>query len=213
MAPVNPASPTLEAELREDWDDEEDIRWKAPLEALINGTQTPLQAAQDIDNMLRTETSERLQKLIDYASSHNLTAEDRDQGDWGGLYAPNAGALAQNVLRSYCRVCTAFSPYSEGQNRLVKFLEELRNLPRWLAPESRPDENGNVHETEFWTFGYGWLGLEDEFRRQHIGEFISFSSSISPSLHTAVLDRSLRCEACGRSYTNKDNRCQARLLP
>ncbi|KAH8732127.1 hypothetical protein GQ44DRAFT_801160 [Phaeosphaeriaceae sp. PMI808] len=171
MATENSSSPILKPELYENWDDEEEIRWKAPLEALMNGTQTPLQAAKNIDNLLRAETTLRLQKLIDYTNSHSLTVEEREHGDWGGLYAPNASLFAQNVLRSYCRVCTAFSPYSEGQNRLIELLVELKNLPRWMAPESRPDENGHVLRTEFWAFGYKWIGLEDEFRRQDAGYY------------------------------------------
>ncbi|KAJ4301305.1 hypothetical protein N0V90_003396 [Kalmusia sp. IMI 367209] len=167
MAAEIQASPMLDPQLYEDWDDEDDIRWKSPLEALINGTQTPLQAAQSVDNMTRIETNERLQKLVNYAKLHKLTAEEQESSDWGGLCPPNAGSIAHEVLRAFCRVSTAFSPYSEGQNRLIEFLEELRNLPRWMEPETRPDENGKVHRTEFWAFGYSWIGLEDEFRRQH----------------------------------------------
>jgi hypothetical protein len=81
-----PTSPTLDLQLYESWDVEDDLRWKAPLEALIKNTQTSFQAAQNIDNMLRTEASERRQKLIDYANSHNLTTEERESGEWGGLH-------------------------------------------------------------------------------------------------------------------------------
>ncbi|KAF1951055.1 hypothetical protein CC80DRAFT_425436 [Byssothecium circinans] len=173
MASENPPSPTIDPELYEHWDDEDDLRWKAPLEALMKGTQTPVRAAQIVDNIIRAETSKRLQKLIDYANSHNLTAEQRESGDWGGLPPPNAGPCAEQFFRPYCRMCAAFSPYSEVQNRLIEFLEELGNLPRWMAPESRPDENGNVHHSEFWAFGYNWIGLEDEFRRHHASKSFS----------------------------------------
>jgi hypothetical protein len=169
-----PPSPTLSTHLTEEFDDADDTRWKAPLAALIDGSQTPSQAAQSINTLLRTETSSRLTKLQDYAAQHTLSADERESGDWGGLYAPNAGALVQGVLRSWVRVCSAYAPYSEGQNRLVEFLEELRGLPRWNAAESRPDEEGNVDEVEVWKFGFGWLGLEDEFRRVHVGEFDVF---------------------------------------
>ncbi|KAG0631869.1 hypothetical protein M758_1G285600 [Ceratodon purpureus] len=171
MASEIPASPTLDPQLFEDWDDEDDISWKSPLDSLIKGTQTPLQVAQQIDTLLRAETFSRLQQLSDYANSHDLTPEDRESGDcWGGLYPPNAGALAQDqVIRSWCRVCEAFSPYSEGQNRLVELLEQLRQLPRWMAPETHPDENGDVVESEFWAFGRKWIGLENEFRKHHAG--------------------------------------------
>jgi hypothetical protein len=178
MASGNTALPTLDPQIYEDWDDEDDLRWKAPLAALLAGTQTPLQAAQAIDTLLRTETSSRLQKLNDYAASHRLTAEDRESGDWLQMYPPNAGALAQVFMRSWCRVCTAFYPYSEGQNRLVNLLEELKGLPRWMAPETRPDEDGKVLRTEFWAFQSGWIGLEDEFRRQRDSELWLFRRSV-----------------------------------
>lgn len=190
MALDTPTSPTLEPQLYEDWDDEDDLRWKAPLDSLIKATQTPLQAAQQIDTMVRAETSSRLQKLIEYANSHNLTAEDRESGDWDGLYPPNSGAIAQEILRSWCRVCTAFSPYSEGQNRLIEFLERLRDLPRWMGPESRPDEHGDVSESELWPFGYGWLGLEDEFRKHHVGKLLGLLLGYSGRLHPVLLANS-----------------------
>jgi hypothetical protein len=157
--------------LYEDWDDEEDLRWKTHIQALVEGTQTPLQTAQNIDNYIRSATTERLQNLIEYANSHDMTADDRESGDWGGLPAPYAGAHVEQIFRALCRVLTAFEPYSEGQNRVFAFLEELRRLPRWMAPEGRPDELGEFSRTEFWAFGRGWIGLTDEFRRQHAGMF------------------------------------------
>jgi hypothetical protein len=166
-----PTSPILEPQLYEDWDDEDDVRWKAPLDAVIKGDQTPLHGAQQIDQVLRVETTTRLQKLKDYSRTH-LTAEDTESSDWGGLYPPNATAFAKELLQSWCRVCTAYAPYSEGQNRLIDFLNQLRQLPRWMAPETRPDENGHVVESEFWAFGHGWIGLEDEFRRLHAGRLL-----------------------------------------
>ncbi|KAF1937090.1 hypothetical protein EJ02DRAFT_459000 [Clathrospora elynae] len=168
MASETPASPTLDPQLYEEWDDEDDLRWKNPLNALINNTQTPREAAQSIDNLLRADTSERLQKLVEYANSHDMATEERESGDWGDLPPPNAGAMAEQLLRWYARVCTAFSPYSEGQNRLIELLEELKDLPRWMAPDGRPDEDGNVTESEFWRFGRSWIGLEDAFRRYHV---------------------------------------------
>ncbi|KAF2877133.1 hypothetical protein BDV95DRAFT_139300 [Massariosphaeria phaeospora] len=164
MTSENLASPTLVPELFEHWDDEEDLRWKAPLDALINNTQTPLQAAQTVDNIVRAATTERLQKLIEYASSHDVTVEEDGLPDFGGLGPPNAGPIADTFMRWFGRVCMAFSPYSESQNRFMQFLEELRNLPRWMAPEGYPNENGDCSRTEFWSFGYNWVGHEDEFR-------------------------------------------------
>jgi hypothetical protein len=81
------------------------------------------------------------------------------------MYAPNASALIQGVMRSLVRVCSAYAPYSAGQNALLSYLDELKALPTWSAADSRPDEQGEVEETEVWRFGFGWLGLEDEFRR------------------------------------------------
>jgi hypothetical protein len=174
MSSPTPASPTLDPELFEDWDDEDDLRWKAPLDALIKNTQSPREAAQAMDSLLRTEASERLQKLVEYANTHDMNTEERETGDWGGLPPPNSGAMAEQVLGWCARVCTAYAPYSEGQNRLIELLEELRSLPRWMAPEGRPDENGDVYESEFWKFGRGWIALDDAFRRQHVGDLSLF---------------------------------------
>lgn len=162
--------PTLDHRLYEEWDDEDDRRWKAPLAALLAGAQTPLETAQAIDTLLRSETTARLQRLNDYAALHRLSVEDRESGDWMDLYAPNASAFAQDFMRSWCRVCTSFHPRSEGQDRLIALLKELQGLPRWMAPETRPDGDGEVLSTEFWKFGRRWIGLEDEFRRQCDGE-------------------------------------------
>ncbi|KAH6644824.1 hypothetical protein C7974DRAFT_420253 [Boeremia exigua] len=166
MASDDSTLPALNPHLYEDCDDEEDLLWKAPLAALLDGTQTPLQAAQAIDSLLRAETSRRLQKLNDYAASHHMTTEALESDDWMDLYPPNASALAQEVIRWWCKVCTAFYPHSGGQDRLIGLLEELRCLPRWMAPETRPDENGEVVETEFWAFGKNWIGLADKLRRE-----------------------------------------------
>jgi hypothetical protein len=165
MVSTNPASPPLHPQLYEDWDDDEDLRLKAPLNALINGTQDSLQAARDVDDMVRSVTYERLQKAIDYANSHSMTAEEREWGDWSGNLPPNATGYVRMIIGWYCRVSTAFSPYSEGQDRLIKFLEALRDLPRWMAPNSRPDVDGEVYRYELWAFEHNWLGLEDQFRK------------------------------------------------
>lgn len=165
-----PAESPLEPHLHEEWDDEDDLRAKAPLAAFLAGTQTPSEVAQAIDNYVRTETSTRLQKLTDYAASHTLGPEDRESGEWTELYPPNAGAFAHEFIRSWCRISTAFSPHSNEQDRLMMILDKLKRLPRWMAPETRPDENGEVLKSEFWAFGQGWLGLEDEFRRQKEGK-------------------------------------------
>lgn len=191
MDPPPPESPTLVPNLYEDWDDEEDKAWKAPLEALINNTQTPLQAAQTIDTLLRAETSRRLEALLAIPNSHELSPEERDEKE---LYPPNATAFAEKLLRSYAGVCTAFAPYSDVQNRLVGFLEELRGLPRWMAPEAGPDEDGEVARNEFWKFGFDWVGLEDAFRRECAGKAIS-PFLLFPAL--AHLSDSLSASAAG----------------
>jgi hypothetical protein len=176
MASTTPISPPLDPQLYEHWDDEDDLRWKAPLNALITHTQTPREAAQALDTMLRTDTSACLQKLLDYASTYSHELSDLDDyqrgwGDWGDVPAPNASGHVEMVMRWYARVCTAFGPYSEGQNRLVELLEELRTLPRWEGPESKPDEKGECSTNEYWAFGRSWLGIEDAFRREHAGRW------------------------------------------
>ncbi|CAI6317676.1 unnamed protein product [Periconia digitata] len=162
---------TLTPEIYDEWDEDEDKLWKASLESLINGEQTPFQASQNIDAFIREVTSSRLTKLIEYADTHDVTAEERQFGIYEeGIYVPDASTYANVILRTFGKACTAFPPRSETQNRLVGLLEELRGLPRWMAPELGPDEKGQVNSTEFWKFGgieESWIGLEDAFRREH----------------------------------------------
>jgi hypothetical protein len=162
--------PALEPQLYEEWDDEDDLLFKAPLAAFLAGTQDPVEVAQAIDIYIRTETSARLQKLNDYAATHTLTAEDRESDAWMSLFPPSAGAFAGDFVRSWCRIATAFHPHSEEQDRLMAILDELEKVPRWMAPETRPDEHGRVQSSEFWAFGRHWIGLEDEFRRHNDSE-------------------------------------------
>ena len=170
MTSIYTGAPSLQPHLYEEWDDEDDRRSKAPLAAFLAGTQDPVEVAHAINVYIQTETSARLQTLNDYAAIHTLDSKERESGQWMDLYPPNAGAFAQGFIRDWCRISTAFSPHSEGQDRLIAILDELRRLPRWLAPETRPDENGEVLTTELWKFGRDWIGLEDEFRRQKDGQ-------------------------------------------
>ena len=170
MTSIYASTAPLQPHLYEEWDDEDDHRTKAPLAAFLAGTQDPIEIAQAINTHIRTETLARLQTLNDYAATHILDPEDRESGPWMDLYPPNAGAFAQGFIRAWCRVSTAFPPHSEGQDRLIAILDELRRLPRWMAPETRPDETGEVLTSELWKFGRDWIGLEDEFRRQKDGQ-------------------------------------------
>jgi hypothetical protein len=170
MTLIYASTPPLQPHLYEEWDDEDDRRSKAPLAAFLAGTQDPIEVAQAVDTYIRTETSARLQTLNGYAATHTLDPEDRESGEWMDLYPPNAGAFVQGFIRDWCRISTAFPPHSEGQDRLIAILDELRRLPRWMAPETRPDEIGEVLTSELWKFGRDWIGLEDEFRRQQDGQ-------------------------------------------
>lgn len=113
MASEISASPALDPQLYQEWDDEEDLRIKAPLEKLINGTQSSLQAAQEIDAIVRDITGTRLQKLIDFAKSHKLSDEDyADDATWNNLAEPRASVYAVEIIGHYARISSAFSPYS-----------------------------------------------------------------------------------------------------
>ncbi|KAF2818627.1 hypothetical protein CC86DRAFT_154624 [Ophiobolus disseminans] len=168
MTPEALSSPVLDPLIYEpQWDDEKDLLWKGELEQLVNGTLVPLQVAQRMNSRIRTESNKRFQALLNYANTHTMTAEHYEFGaEWGDLPRPNSSGLVECLLiRTFSRMCSAFSPYSVGQNRLFALLEALRDLPRWIASEGNPDENGNGYEIEFWTFGRSWIGLENEFRR------------------------------------------------
>jgi hypothetical protein len=175
-------SPPLSPHLYESIDDEYDLLWKVPMNDLINNTVTPFQAAQNLDTIIRNEAFTRLQDLHSYATEQNLFTEDgenapSDLDEWGGLPPPNASALADTMMRAYVRVCQAFAPYSNGQNRIIQFLRELKGLPRWMAPCTIPDAEGDTCEKEFWDLGLMWCGWEDEWRREHIRKCLNRCSN------------------------------------
>jgi hypothetical protein len=182
MAASTPSSPSLSPHLYESIDNDYDLLCKAPLNDLINNTVTPLEAAQSLDTIIRNESTTRLQNLHAYAAEHNLfesNCEISNSGPegWGDLPPLNAGALADAMMRTYVRVCQAFAPYSDGQNRLIELLQELKSLPRWMAPCTRPDAECDTCEMEFWDVGFNWCGWEDEWRREHV------SKSLNPHFH------------------------------
>jgi len=95
-----------------------------------------------------------------------MTADEREDDEWGGLPSPNAGGFAQGVIEHLLSWCPAFDPYSAGQNLLIEFLEALQELPQWQGPETYPDANGDVCTSTFWEFGRDWIGLVDEVSEQ-----------------------------------------------
>jgi hypothetical protein len=176
MTSICASTPFLQLRLYEEWDDEDDRRCKVPLAAFLAGTQDPIEVAQAINTYIRTETSARLQALNDYAATHTLNPEVRESGEWMDLYPPNAGAFAQGFIWDWCRVSTAFPPHGEGQDRLISILDKIERMPLWMAPETHPDENGEVLTSELWRLGRHWIGLEDEFWRHNDDQYYILST-------------------------------------
>jgi len=178
MASESLDSKPLDLKLFEDTDDEEDIRYKQLLLALVDGDVTPAQAARDFDARVVGESNRRLQLLLSRPKLA-LTAEEVEEGISYRSITPNASDIIEPMFRTIARLCSAFPPFHSGQDRLISFFEELRILPEHEAPDwiSEPDDNdeetldgiaGTVTQPTMiplWPFGDHWGTLTEDFRR------------------------------------------------
>ena len=75
----DPGFQPLDPKLFSDNDDEEDIFWKQKLNALINGTVTPSEAATDYDSCVVEDANRRHAELLKRPDPRNLTAEEEER--------------------------------------------------------------------------------------------------------------------------------------
>lgn len=95
--------------------------------------------------------------------------------------APNPSGDLEELIQWIARLCSAFPPYHPGQDRIIKFLEVLRDLPRREVPDGVPPEDGSEEPyptMTFWEFeSWGWLA--EIFRVEESGmSFLSFSTML-----------------------------------
>ncbi|RAK81900.1 uncharacterized protein BO72DRAFT_444375 [Aspergillus fijiensis CBS 313.89] len=176
----NPGFDTvLDFNIFEHHDDEEDLFYKNKLVAIVEGEVTPKQAAIEIDTFI-THDSERLYKLhrAYHFSPEDLPDEIRGQlplpADSNerelGIHCPNPGGHIEMFMHWVFRLGSAFPPGHVGQDRLIAFLEALRDLPRHeivtiaspsVASPSDDQVEQNMYTTlEVWPIGGHWLLLQ-----------------------------------------------------
>lgn len=172
MASTDPGLQPLDPKLFSDDDDEEEVFWKRKLEALINGDVTPSQAATDFDACVVEEATSRHIELLKRPDPRNLTAEEEENGVPSmRAIAPNPSGNIELVFPWIARLCSAFPPNHEKQDRIIQFLEALRDMPEHEVLEGVPPEDPNepYDTTRLWPFGEHWMALTEVFRIEAYG--------------------------------------------
>lgn len=175
MNSQDPGLHPLDPKLFSDDDDEEDIFWKRKLEALINGDVTPSKAATDFDSSVVGEANTCHAELLKRPDPRNLTADEEENGVPSmRAIAPNPSGSIELVFPWIATVCSAFPPHHEKQDRIIQFLESLRDMPRHDVYEGTPpeDPNGPYTTTTLWPFGGNWMALAEVFRIEAYGMLI-----------------------------------------
>ncbi|KAH7119919.1 hypothetical protein B0J11DRAFT_534869 [Dendryphion nanum] len=148
-------------------DDDEDIFYKKNLQDLLDGTVSPSKAASDFDTWVTTSSHQRLTALLSRPFPYTLTVEEEKSGTNLRTISPNASGFIELVFPTIARLCSAFPPHHEGQDRIIGFLEALRALPEHRAPDGIPEEAGaEGHFITLWPFGGNWRALAEVFRRE-----------------------------------------------
>lgn len=173
----DPGLQPLDPKLFRDNDDEEDIFWKQKLNALINGTVTPSEAATDYDSCVVEDANRRHAALLKRPDPRNLTAEEeeRDVPSMRAI-APNPSGDIQLLFPWIATLCSAFPPHHEKQTRIIRFLEALRDLPRRDVLDGVPPEDPNepYSTITLWPLGGGWMGLPEVFLLESYGTSCCF---------------------------------------
>lgn len=180
-------------------DDEEDLLFKRKLYALVNGDVTPTDAALDFDICIVERANGRLEKFRKrpLAYQNDLTPEEINQG------IPSLRAVGANPsgdielsFQFIASLCAAFSPYRAGQNRIIQFMEALRDLPEHKVPNIISREAGDpIDDIELWPFGDDWLLAPGEiFHRQGDGAYSNYRHFF-PHLPFACLTEMKTCHS------------------
>ena len=167
MASQDPGLQPLDPKLYSDDDDEEDIFWKLKLEALLNGDVTPSQAATDFDSCVVEEANTRHVELLKRPDPRSLTVEEDENGvPSTRAIAPNPSGNIELVFPWIATLCSAFPPHHEKEDRIIQFLEALRDMPKHDVYEGVPPENSDepYNTTTLWPFGGNWMALAEVFR-------------------------------------------------
>ncbi|PVH94772.1 hypothetical protein DM02DRAFT_675956 [Periconia macrospinosa] len=113
------------------------------LNALYFGTISPFTAATELDAWVRQSSEKALQDL---RSNPTLVSLSED-GVVPHKSSPNASGYIATFFQAFPWLCEVFAPGSEGQGRVINFVEELLKLEAHEVPDSLPNPN-NLQEVQ-----------------------------------------------------------------
>lgn len=122
-------------------DDDDAIAIKSRLEAVINGSVTPTQAAIDFDAWLAHEAEQRLEAFQKRTGQdrYDLTAEEEERGIHSlRSIGPDPEGHINHLFEGIAKLCSSFPPFHAAQSLIIEFLEALRALPQHDVPTVTP---------------------------------------------------------------------------
>ncbi|KAH8684212.1 hypothetical protein BGZ60DRAFT_367016 [Tricladium varicosporioides] len=165
----------LDMRLFNEHDDVDDLLHKRILEAMVNGDISPKKAATNITAWIVEKSNEEMQKRMKQPRE-DLTPEE----EVNRPPLPNASRYINSMLESVIVLCGAFPPDHPGQDRIIQFLEALREMPECQVPES---ETINKHDSmiTLWPFDRkNFFSLPYKFRFQAEDYSYPFSDIETP---------------------------------
>lgn len=161
----------LALQLFSDNDDEEDLMYKPILQALVDHSVTPSEAAVQFDAWVVNESNRRLTELMKRPEP-TLSLEEEEKGMHLRAILPNASGNIELAFSTIAKLLSSFPPYHAGQDRIIQFLESLRAMPEHQAPDGLPsgDSSDSDHLITLWPFGDSWMALDEIFHQEADGE-------------------------------------------
>lgn len=149
-------------------DDEEDLFAKQIIQAVINGSSTPAQAAAQIEQWV-FEEQEKAWLAVEGKSLDEIEGPIMAVG-------PNPRGYYSMLLSYIAPVCSAYPPGHAAQESLLAFIVELRNLPdqemhQWTVVHNYALEHSEASIeiiTRLWKeHGSIHQAFQNEFRGTH----------------------------------------------
>lgn len=121
------------------------------LNGLYTNTISPFEAAARLDTWV-TQNSEST--LHDLRSDPSLISTD-ESGSVARKSSPNASGYIDTFFQAFPWICEVFAPQSDGQDRVIDFLNELLKLEIHEVPDYMPDaaDLQNVGMIRVWEKG------------------------------------------------------------
>ncbi|CAN8099974.1 unnamed protein product [Discula destructiva] len=134
--------------------DEEEESVKAHLQALLHGSTTPSQAADDFNAWVVDKAEQRLHsfKTRTGQARYEGTPEEESRGiDDIRAVGPYPERLLNKLFEAIAKICSSFPPFHAGEDLILDFLNALRATPvqevphvtpTWRLESSGPDAPG-----------------------------------------------------------------------